>query len=127
MIKIKTEVIDYDALMETFDNDEEFISELMSEFAESVGDFSDRLKSSAKSGSYDEMSRIAHTVKGTGANLMCGPLTVASKDLELFTKDMKKKDKDKIDRNVNLVLHELDRVLKAIQTRSTSTPSDATH
>lgn len=113
---ITNEVVDYNALMETFD-DEEFISELMCDFARDIADFSDNLKSSAKSSSYDELSRIAHAVKGTSANLMCGPLTIASKDLELFTKDPKdaKDFKSEVDRKVQLVLHELNRVLKAIK------------
>lgn len=106
--------VDFESLREEFDDDTEFIKELLNTFVENIADFSKDLKRYGKS-NYAEVSAIAHALKGTSANLRCGPLSAASSDLELYIKDTKDiTSKSEVDRKINVVLYQSNRVVDEI-------------
>lgn len=101
-------VIKYRALLRAFDGDTEFVTKLLYSFVVTSTKFSCDLESSLKYRDYPQISQIAHALKGTAANVMCDPISIASADLECYTKGLKILQAE-LDQKVRLVLKEIKR------------------
>lgn len=100
-------------LLLSFENDKEFVKELVLKFIPLSEELADSIECNTKSRDYLAVSTAAHTLHGTSANLGCDPLRVASHDLELYTKCSEIVDKE-VKVKVNLVLYEINRAIASI-------------
>lgn len=103
-----TPAMDVEALLETYDGDQEFVVELM---GSCLSTFSEYHESLQKSREYLQIAALAHALKGSSANLACSPLQHASSDLEVLAKSS---DQNSFD-TVPLVLYEIQRVLDSVK------------
>lgn len=111
--KIQVAAFERQALLESFDGDDDFVAELMTEFVTSALEYPNAFKSSADD--YPKISTLAHTLKGTAANVMCNPLSKVSGELELYTKYTNGISKQKVARQIRLVLFEIDRAVSEVK------------
>ena len=106
------EPVNFNALLNEFDNDTQFVKTLTRTFIVSCRGFSKDIKSGLKSRDYVKVSEVAHALKGASGNLRCCSLYRAASDLELYTKVGQDERKSK--RKANLVLKEIQRVVESI-------------
>lgn len=100
--------IDVKALLETYEDDKEFVVELMDSCLATFPGYHESLQ---KSREYLQIAALAHALKGSAGNLGCSPLQVASSDLEVLAKSSDEKSFDK----VQVVLYEIQRVLDSVK------------
>lgn len=102
---------DSEALLDSFEGDTEFVAGLMTTFVAGTVEYPELFESA---GDYAKISALAHTLKGTAANVMCNPLSRVAGDLELYTKQ-KRVFKPRVKRKIRSVLFELDRVVTEVK------------
>ena len=100
--------IDIDALLATYDDDKEFVVELMGSCLTTLSEYHESLQ---KTREYPEIAALAHALKGCAGNLACSPLQHASSDLEVLAKSL---DKTCFS-TVQVVLYEIQRVLDSVK------------
>ncbi len=107
---INTEILgvplNFNTLLDTFDNDTGFVCEVVDSFLKSFNEYYESLESSARSGDYKTILKVAHTLKGTSANVECYPLSSASADLENYVRQGVTSETD-LTQNVEEVVVEL--------------------
>lgn len=103
---------DFRALLESFDDDTEFVANLVESGLTSFNEYRTSLVSALGSRDFDKIRTVAHALKGSSANLVCCPLSSASSDLEIY---VKKSTKIFVKQKVKLVLDEIDRVSVAME------------
>jgi len=106
--------VDFKALLNEFDDDTEFVKTLTETFLASSEGFSKDISSGLKSRDYVRVSEVAHALKGASGNLRTSPLYRASCDLELYTKAENAPTLKSVTKKANLVLEEIERVVKSI-------------
>lgn len=105
VVDIDLKIIDLKYLLEMFDDDRVFVEHIISDGLKSFKKLSETLRS-LKSDDFDKISKIAHNLKGSSANLACAPLSSASSDLEEYMKAPTKKKK-LVEEKIKLVLKEI--------------------
>ena len=108
------EPVNFEALLNEFDDDTEFVKTITGAFIASSTGFSKDMKSGLKSCDYVKVSEVAHAVKGASGNLRCSPLYKASGDLEVYTKSKVPHERT-VTQKANLVLEEIERVVKSME------------
>lgn len=108
-------IIDEKGLLKMFDNDRDFVNELLKEFETDVRRLAKELKSTSETGDYETTQKVCHTLKGTSSSLFMKPLSNASSDLEkhilLSNSKIVKSD---VDDKVSVILLEIQKVLHAV-------------
>ena len=77
-------VIDRERAKEDIGCDDEFLDEVLLDFAGEVGISLENIDAACDAGDWRRIGEIAHSVKGSAATLCCIPLSKASKQLEDF-------------------------------------------
>lgn len=105
-------VIDVEALLKTFEGDEEFVVELMNS---SLKTFPEYYESLEKSREHLKIAAVAHTLKGCAGSLACFPLQYASSDLEVYAKSSTRDSVEVMKEKIQVVSHEIERALESIK------------
>lgn len=76
------EIIDLDVFLQGLDNDEDLLQEILGYYLDDSGRIITELKQSISDGNTAETRRLAHTLKGTSANVHASKLRDAAFNLE---------------------------------------------
>lgn len=107
--------MDVKALLKTYENDTEFVVELMETCLTTFTAYKESLQ---KTREYLQVAAIAHALKGCAGNLECRPLQRASSELEVLVKSSHDNSFKNVHDKVQVVLHEIQRVLDSVKSDS---------
>ena len=80
-------IFDKKILMETFDNDEDLISEILDSFIAAVPRYLSELQKSMKENNCEAVFRMAHTIKGSSANIAAYGIREVALQIEMAGKN----------------------------------------
>ncbi|WP_022851092.1 ATP-binding protein [Limisalsivibrio acetivorans] len=105
------EVIDYQLALEEFENDSEFLNEVLTDFFHACTEQIEDMKLSLHKGEYTDIGKEAHSIKGGAANLHAGRLKSVAYKLEMAGKEG---DKAECARLIPLIEEELTELKSAV-------------
>ena len=84
--KALTPPIDYNTALDEFDNDKEFLDEVIYEFLKTVGNQIKQIEIAINAEDYGIIQKEAHSIKGGASNLMTDNLSKSAHELEIIGK-----------------------------------------
>ena len=83
------EVVEIKEALDRIGGDEEFLFELLHEFAEQLDDMLPSLDKAVKSSDYDNIKLIAHSLRGAAGNLSINRMYKALSEIESLARELK--------------------------------------